>query len=159
MSGASSRRKGHEWERCLARELSAEFDYDIRTTRSLGANYGVDIATVTAYDAHGRPVNHEPHVLGWAVEAKAVPRRVPRAWLRQADEQKTPGTVPVVLWKRPRKPWDEGSAFLLDDTQPRGWREMPISQWVSRARRWGNGIGVQEACDRIVADRLAEGTW
>lgn len=158
MSGASSRKRGHDWERLLANELSAEFDVHIITGRSMGLHYGGDLITVTGYDARERPVTYEPSVLGYAIEAKAVKRRDPAGWLSQADEQKAPGTVPVVLWKRPNKQWHEGSAFLIDDTQPRGWREMPISEWVGRARRWGNGIGAQEACDRIMADRLAGGT-
>lgn len=169
MSGASSRRRGHDWEVLLANELSEVTGLHVVTTRSLGANYGADLATVTGYDARERPVTHDPAVLGWSCEAKAVKRRDPAGWLRQADEQRAPNTIPVVLWKRPNKGWREGSAFVIDDAAPRGWWEMSIATWV-------DGLGldgmvraaeeaglyepdVQEACDKLVADRLASGTW
>lgn len=130
MSGAASRRRGHGYEVDCANELSDRTGLDIRTTRSLGANYGADLATITGYDARERPVTHEPAVLGWSCECKAVKRRDPAGWLRQADEQKAPGTIPVVLWKRPRAAWMDGSAFVYDSAAPRGWWEMPIATWV-----------------------------
>lgn len=130
VSGASSRRRGHTYEVASANELAERTGLDVVTTRSLGANYGADLATVTGYDARGRPVTHEPSVLGWTIECKAVKQRNPRQWLTQATEQSAPGTRPVVLWKRPRASWEDGSAFVWDVDAPRGWWEMPIRTWV-----------------------------
>lgn len=131
MSGASSRRKGHDFEVKVAKELSKVTGLDIRTTRALGASFGADVATVTGYDAHGRPVTSVPEVLGWSVEAKAVARRNPNVWLRQARDQAAPGTTPVVLWRRKHAPFGKGSAFVYDDDAPRGWREVTISEWIT----------------------------
>lgn len=131
MSGASSRRRGHSFEVLCANELSERTGLHIVTGRYFGLHYGADLVTVTGYDARERPVTYEPSVLGWACECKAAKRRDPAGWLRQADEQKAPGTKPVVLWKRPYRAWDEGSAFLLDEDAPRGWWEMPIRDWVA----------------------------
>lgn len=132
MSGASSRSRGHGWEVRCARELSAVTGLDVRTTRALGASFGADVATVLSYDAHGRPVESTPKVLGWSIECKKVlPRdRNPAGWLRQARDQAAPGTTPVVLWSRKHYPFAKGSAFLYDDEAARGWVEVPISEWV-----------------------------
>jgi hypothetical protein len=132
MSGSSSRRKGHVFEVYVASFLTAYLDLDVRTGRFFGLTYGADVVTVTGYDAKGRPATFDPDVLGWSVECKAVARRDPAGWLRQADEQKAPGTTPVVLWKRPRKKFEEGSAFLLDESAPRGWVETTIGEWIDR---------------------------
>ena len=130
MGGARNRRHGHQWEVLCGHELSERLGLDVVTTRSLGASYGSDLATVTAYDAHGRPVTHDPAVCGWAVETKNVRQRNPKQWLTQATEQAAPGLLPVVLWKRPRASWEDGSAFVWDASAPRGWWEMPIREWV-----------------------------
>jgi hypothetical protein len=124
MSGKSSRDKGHRWERKLANILSDLTGLDVRTTRSLGATYGADLATVTGYDQLGRPAAHIPSVLGWSIEAKAVKTRYPKAWVKQAIEQSLQGTRPVVLWKVGRK----GSAFLPAPHE--GWIEMPLDDWL-----------------------------
>lgn len=129
MSGARSRDKGHRWEVKCANELSERTGLQIVTTRSLGATYGADLCTVTSHDARGRPVTHVPSVLGWSVECKAWSVRIPRAWLRQAEEQKAPGLHSVVLWLKPHHEWESGSAFVLDEEAPRGWREMSIGEW------------------------------
>lgn len=156
MSGRPSRQKGHRYERECANELSERLGIDVVTTRSLGANYGADLATVTAYDAHGRPVTHTPSVRGWSVETKNVKRRNPAGWLRQAIDQAAPGFKPVVLWKCPRAKWEDGSAFVMDHDAPRGWWEMPIRQWVEGLRPWHEttDADVDEVADRIMADRL-----
>lgn len=130
MSGKYSRRRGHEFEVECANRLSEHTGLDIVTTRSLGATYGADLCTVTAYDNHGRPVTHIPSVLGFSIECKAVVQRCPKQWLRQATNQAAPGTTPVVLWSRKHYAWGKGSAFISDPDAPRGWRETPISEWL-----------------------------
>lgn len=130
MSGRSSRQRGHRWEQTLARVLTETTGLDIRTGRYFGLTYGADLVTVTGYDAHERPVTYDPHILGWSIEAKNVATRCPKAWLRQADQQKAPGTVPVVLWNRRHHPFEKGSAFLLDDEAPRGWVELGIDEFL-----------------------------
>lgn len=130
MSGASSRRRGHNWEVELSNNLSEVLLLDIRTGRFFGLTYGADLVTVTGYDGKGRPVTFRPDVLGWSVEAKADKSRRISKWLRQADEQKAPGTTPVVLWKRPHKHWRDGSAFLIDEDASRGWSEQTIGEWL-----------------------------
>jgi len=134
MSGASSRRLGHDWERKCANRLAEELNLLIVTSRSLGANYGADLATVTSHDALGRPVTHEPSVVGYSVECKAWGRRVPGSWLRQAQEQMAPGLIPVVLFRRKHHSWEKGSAFQYDDDAPRGWDERPIGEWLEEAK-------------------------
>lgn len=134
MSGASSRRRGHVWERECANTLTSVLRLDIRTTRSVGASYGADLCTVTGYDAHGRPVLHVPEVLGFSIECKFVAARNPRQWLRQAAEQAAPGLIPVVLWRRKHHLFAQGSAFLDDPDAPRGWVEMPIAEWLRQCQ-------------------------
>lgn len=135
MSGASNRRRGHDWERLCAGMMALTTDDDVRTTRSLGASYGADLATVTGYDAHGRPALHVPWVdLGgtmYSVECKAVAQRNPRKWLRQARDQAAPGTTPVVLWQRKHHSFGAGSVFLIDEDAPRGWTETSIEEWLA----------------------------
>lgn len=130
VSGASSRRKGHAFEVKCANKLSDYLDLDIRTSRALGASYGADLATVTGYDAHGRPALHVPTVLGWSVECKAVKARSPGKWLKQAEDQMVQGSVPVVLWRRLHQPWEQGLAFLRDDEAPRRVAEVLIEEWL-----------------------------
>lgn len=130
MGGAANRRKGHAYEVKSANELSERLHLDIRTTRSLGANYGADVATVTGYDAHGRPALHIPTILGWSVECKAVASRSPGKWLKQAEDQMVQGAIPVVLWRRLHKPWDQGLAFLRDEEAPRRVAEVLIEEWL-----------------------------
>lgn len=132
VSGAASRRKGHAYEQEVSRELREATGLHVVTTRSLGATYGSDICTVVALDGLGRPVVHVPSVRGWAIEVKNVRKRNPSGWLKQACDQAAPGTTPVVLWRRARKPFREGSAFTVDEDAPRGWREEPISVWLDR---------------------------
>ena len=131
MSGASSRRRGHSFEVESANELSERTGLHIVTGRFFGLTYGSDLVTVTGYDARERPVTYAPDVLGWAIECKAAKRRTPTQWLTQATEQAAPGLRPVVLWKRPRASWEDGSAFVWDKDAPRGWWEMPIREWVA----------------------------
>lgn len=159
MGGRASRQKGHRYEVACANELSERLGLDVVTTRSLGANYGADLATVIAYDAHGRPAMHLPSVLGWSVETKNVKRRNPAGWLRQAREQAAPGRRPVVLWKRPRAAWEEGSVFLDDAEAPRGWVELPIHEWLSQGWTRPRREDADEVADRIMADRLADGYY
>lgn len=130
MSGSSSRNRGHRFEVSCANQLSERTGLHVVTGRFFGLTYGADLVTVTGYDQLGRPVTYDPAVLGWSVECKAVARRNPGGWLKQADEQRAPGTTPVVLWRKKNYPWEAGSAFLLDEDEPRGWREMPISEWL-----------------------------
>lgn len=131
MSGASSRRKGHRYEVRTAKVLSDLTGLDIRTTRSLGASYGADVATVTGYDAHDRPVTHVPEVLGWSVECKNWSVREPGTWLRQAAQQAAPGLTPVVLWNRQNHAYEAGSAFVYDVRATYGWRETSIGEWLT----------------------------
>ena len=159
MSGAYSRDRGRRYEVLCANELAWRLGLDVVTTRSLGATYGADLATVTAYDAHGRPAMHSPSVLGWSIECKAVKRRNPSGWLKQAREQAAPGRRPVVLWKKPRASWQDGSVFLEDEDAPRGWVELPVGEWLSQAWAKPRREDADEVADRIMADRLADGYY
>jgi hypothetical protein len=132
MSGARSRNRGKTWEQECARLMAEVTGLDVVTGRSLGLTYGPDLVTVTDRDQQGRALGFSPDVAGWAIEAKAVKVRNPKAWLRQAEGQRLAIHVPVVLWKRPRKKFEEGSAFLLDETAPRGWVETTIGEWIDR---------------------------
>ena len=95
MSGASSRRKGHNYERTLARELKAEFpDLDIK--RGLGQSRdGADVPDV--------------EFPGYWLEAKRQKKCNIKAALEQAREAASrsgrPGPlVPVAICKDDRQP-------------------------------------------------------
>lgn len=129
MSGRYSRDKGARYERKCAKELREAFGVDVQRTRALGATYGADLATVTAKDAHDRPVTHVPSVLGWSVECKDTERWAPEAWLEQAVGQAAPGTVPVVLANRSNCPFETGWAITVDEEW--GWRATSIGNWIA----------------------------
>lgn len=132
MSGSSSRNRGHRFEVTCANELSQRTGLEIVTGRFFGLTYGADLVTVTGHDQLGRPVTYDPDVLGWSVECKAVARRNPGKWLQQAEEQRAPNTTPVVLWRKKNYSWEQGSAFLHDNDDPRGWREISITEWLDQ---------------------------
>lgn len=128
MSGAKSRSKGHRWERTVANRLAEAFGEDIRTTRSVGANYGADLCTITGYDSHGRPAMHTPTVLGWSVELKSTERWEPDRWMEQAVNQAVFGTPAVVLANRAHAPFEAGWAIMEDDKY--GWVATTIGAWI-----------------------------
>jgi hypothetical protein len=118
MSGAAGRRKGHDWERSLARYLSDRLDMTVVTARSLGGGVQVaaDLASVVDREAL-------LHVHGWTIEAKARGNRSVPAWLRQAHAAAVNDGVPLYVAIHQRA----GGAHEEADV----W--MPRVQWWSVA--------------------------
>lgn len=87
MSGRGSRRKGADAERDLAKILSAMSGKDVR---------------------RGQVFNHQPDIIGLDgihIEVKRVERLDRDAAFRQSEGAAKPGEIPVLIYKKNRKPW------------------------------------------------------
>jgi hypothetical protein len=140
MSGAASRRKGHETERMIARWLRDNGFPDACSTRSkLGSD-----GTRTPGDVDFHPLI--------TLESKNVASSSWPTWCRQAAAEAPPGTVPVVV-RRTRGVTDVGlwecrvmwPAWLLaagDSPLPGArlkvdlytWKVMPFADLVAAVR-------------------------
>ena len=138
MSGATSRRRGHQFERDVAAALSNLLDVDVRTARSVsgGRQSGADLVTV---EPDGTVV---PTVEGWSVELKAsTDGHEPTRWMRQAAGQADSDLYAVVA-KVPNRPLGDATVYL-----------------TPKALRWwlGDGLAVYEPAEGITS--LSFGAW
>lgn len=125
MSGAGSRRRGHQFERDVAAALAAATFLDVRTARSVtgGTQHGADLVTV---EDDGTVC---PTVEGWSVECKASSgTHRPTGWMRQAKMQADTDLY-VVVAKNAGKPLGDATVYLTE-----------------KALRWwlGDGLAVFE---------------
>lgn len=107
MSGATSRRKGAEWERALAHWFTAHGFGDIRTGRSVtgGTQQGADLVTL-------HPDNSISfHVAGWSIEAKDHDRAAIAGWFNQAADDAN-GRPFAVIHKNRNRPTDQARVYL-----------------------------------------------
>jgi len=138
MSGSTNRRRGHQFERDVARELATVMDLDVRTSRSVtgGTQHGADLVTV---EPDGRVV---PTVEGWSVEVKAsTDGHEPTLWMRQAKTQADSDLYAVVA-KIPNKPLADATVYL-----------------TPKALRWwmGDGLAAFEPAEGITS--LSFSAW
>lgn len=138
MSGATSRRRGHQFERDIATELAVLLDLDVRTSRSVtgGTQHGADLVTV---EDDGTVF---PAVEGWSIECKASTNsHRPTAWMRQAKQQADTDLYAVIA-KNPGRPTAEATVYLTE-----------------KALRWWLGDGLAVFADDGPTVSLSFAAW
>lgn len=137
---ATNRRRGHEWERELARWFRDHGFDGVRTAREAddGFQRGTDLVTV-----HDGLIFR--HVNGWVVEAKDVQTPAVKGWMDQAADDAGGGPFAVVWKRRHHGPgearvWLPASwgGWLLGLCLPAECRRVQVDLWTFTAAllRW-----------------------